>query len=87
MNELGWGRAPSQESQGGDSSFLAPLLPLPSRVTLDKRPVPKDSSFRHLTHLGWFHPMPQVTFVKLFHFFLCLNTQQQCQAGALSQVR
>lgn len=22
MNDLGWGRAPSQESQGGDSSFL-----------------------------------------------------------------
>lgn len=36
MNDLGWGRAPSQESQGGDSSFLDPILPLTSRMTLDK---------------------------------------------------
>lgn len=36
MSDLGWDRAPSQESQGGDSSFLVPTLPLTSRVTLDK---------------------------------------------------
>lgn len=86
MSDLGWDRAPSQESQGGDSRCLFSIPPLTSRVTLDRRSIPKDFSSYHRTHLGWFHPVPWMTFVKLFLFSLGLNTQQQCQAGAVSRV-
>lgn len=37
-----------------------------------------------MTHLGCFHRMPQMTSVTV-HSLVCLNMQQQCQAGAASQ--
>lgn len=80
-----WGQSRFSGESGWEE--VVSSLHTASHLTLDKSPIPKDSSSScHMTHLGWLYPTSQMPFVKVFHFHLCLTVQQSCQAGAISWV-